>query len=663
MNRATHTGIDGKGEAPATGQAAFAGAIGQGERALLERAIANARNGIILTDNRHPENPIVYANDAFAELIGYDYDEILGRNCRFLQGPDTDPGDRRRLRRAIERGEGIHLEILNYRKDGSAFWNNLLISPLRDDDGRVTHFVGNQIDVTARREAEAALLRERAGLEGQVLDRTRALAEERDESRAIAETVREPLLVLDDDLIVRWANHAFYTTFRVAPAATEGQHLFALGNGQWDIPRLRELLERVLPEREALDNFEVEHIFPALGRRIMLLNARRVRLRDGQEGQILLAMQDVTEQMQSARSLERQSALTSAILTSLPAHIAVLSQNGTIIAVNEAWDNFAAAGGVPIRQGAFIGVNYLDTLRNVGGDDAEDALRSLGGVERVLAREQRSFSLEYPCDIPGVGQYWFLLQVVPLRHADGGAVVMHLDITERKQIEQRKDDFISMASHELKTPVTGLQLGAQVLQRRLTRLGLADEAHTVERLRGQITRLNRLVEELLDVSRINIGKLAIVASPDDLASLARETVELLQLSAAGHMIALTTPDYLPTLMDRDRITQVLINLIGNAIKFSPEGSAVEVSLAAEGDKAAVRVRDYGSGISPEHQAHIFERFYQAPTAPGQNYPGLGMGLHISSEIVKRHGGRIWVESAVGEGATFRFTLPLVAAEE
>ena len=247
MKQEQQAAIDGDGARRGVRYQQFTDPLDQDERTLLERAIGNARNGIILTDNRQPDNPIVYANDAFAELSGYGYDEILGRNCRFLQGPETDQGDCRRLRDAIARGEGLHLEILNYRKDGTPLWNNLLISPLRDDAGEVTHFVGNQIDVTARREAEAALLRERVGLEGQVLARTRAIAAQRDESQAIAETVREPLLVLDDHLVVRWANHAFYATFRVEPAATEGHQLFSLGNGQWDIPQLRELLKGVLP--------------------------------------------------------------------------------------------------------------------------------------------------------------------------------------------------------------------------------------------------------------------------------------------------------------------------------------------------------------------------------------------------------------------------------
>lgn len=498
------------------------------ERSVLERAVANARNGIIITDNRQPDNPIIYTNESFLTLTGYSYGEIIGRNCRFLQGPDTDPAARQRLREAVARGEPAHLEILNYRKDGTRFWNDLLISPLRDRDGQITHFVGNQIDTTARKEAELALSRERGLLEGRVRERT---------------------------------------------------------------------------------------------------------------------------------------ILTSAILTSLPAHIAVLDHSGSIIAVNEAWDRFAQQGGVQITEGAYIGVSYLDTLRNVTGDDAEDSSLALAGIESVLARQQPSFSHEYPCAIPGLGDYWFLLQVVPLRHDGGGAVVMHLDITERKLIERRKDDFISMASHELKTPVTGLQLGAQVLERRLDRLGMADEVRLVGRLRDQIGRLGRLVDELLDVSRINVGKLEINPVPADLVALTRETAEMIALNAPDRAIEVVAPARLLVEIDRDRIAQVVINLLSNAIKYSPAGSPVGVAIEARDGDALLSVSDQGMGIDPAYQERIFDRFYQVPVGLGQTFPGLGMGLYITGEIVKRHHGRIWVESKAGEGATFRIALPLVAGAE
>ncbi len=263
----------------------------------------------------------------------------------------------------------------------------------------------------------------------------------------------------------------------------------------------------------------------------------------------------------------------------------------------------------------------------------------------MLAGETPRFSLEYPCDIPGA-RLWFLLQVTPLKHDGGGAVVAHVDITDRKRIEQRKDDFIGMASHELKTPITGMKLQTQSLQRQFARPGETASAERLARMDGQIDKLSRLVQELLDVSRIHAGKLAIRPAPFDLQGLLEETVEALRPTAPEHRLVVRGGGPVPVVADRDRIEQVLLNLLTNAVKYSPGDGGVVVA-----------VRDDGLGIDEAHQARIFERFYQASDAADVPGPGLGMGLYIASEIVKLHRGRIWVESARGRGSTFRFFLP------
>ena len=273
----------------------------------------------------------------------------------------------------------------------------------------------------------------------------------------------EALLVLDEGFRVISANGAFYRRFRVWPEETVGRPLFALGDGQWDTPRLRELLEKILPRHQSFDDFRVEHVFPGVGRRTMLLNARQVELGGSARGRILLAIEDITERQSAERTSRESAALIEAVITSLDAHIAVLDRAGWIIAVNVAWVNFARIGGA-VDEGAFVGVNHLDVLRGAEGPDADEAPAALRGIEAVLAGETPRFSLEYPCDIPGA-RLWFLLQVTTLKHDGGGAVVAHVDITDRKRIEQRKDDFIGMASHELKTPITGMKLQTQSLQR------------------------------------------------------------------------------------------------------------------------------------------------------------------------------------------------------
>ena len=233
-----------------------------------------------------------------------------------------------------------------------------------------------------------------------------------------------------------------------------------------------------------------------------------------------------------------------------------------------------------------------------------------------------------------------------------------------RQLEQRKDEFISIASHELKTPVTSLKGFTNLLQRRLGRQGGDEQTlHYLSRMNAQLDKLNRLISELLDVSRIQTGKLAFQEEPFDLALLVHETVENLQAGTETHQILVEGTGSVPVYGDKDRLGQVLINLLTNAIKYSPDADKVIVCVSNDRQVATVSVQDFGIGIAESHQQHIFERFYQVIDPAEKTYHGLGIGLYIPSEIVKRHHGRLWVESKKGQGATFYMRLPVALPHE
>lgn len=234
-----------------------------------------------------------------------------------------------------------------------------------------------------------------------------------------------------------------------------------------------------------------------------------------------------------------------------------------------------------------------------------------------------------------------------------------LDISERKELEKRKDEFISMASHELKTPLTSFKGFLGLLQRRLTTQGDQQALHYVARMDAQVNRLTKLVNDLLDLSKMQTGQLDYREERFEVDALVQEIVENVQGTTQTHRLLLEGQSGAEVCGDRDRIGQVLMNLLNNAIKYSPQADTVLVRVAKEQNKALVRVQDFGIGIAKEHQHKIFERFYQVTDPEEKTYPGLGIGLFISYQIVKRHGGRMWVESKKGEGAAFQFTLPLV----
>jgi signal transduction histidine kinase len=231
---------------------------------------------------------------------------------------------------------------------------------------------------------------------------------------------------------------------------------------------------------------------------------------------------------------------------------------------------------------------------------------------------------------------------------------------EAEQALRERDEFLALASHELKTPAATLSATAQLLERQLARQGSLDAgqlSRALERLREQSQRLARLVDHLLDVSRINSARLTLQRQPTDLARLVAEVVAACQLTTNRHTIVLDAPESIQAVVDHDRITQVVMNLLDNAIKYSPEGGPIEVHLSVTADaQACLVVRDHGIGIPEERREKLFERFYRAHV--DDHFSGMGLGLFISRHVVELHGGSIGVDSPAGGGARFLVCLPL-----
>jgi signal transduction histidine kinase len=239
----------------------------------------------------------------------------------------------------------------------------------------------------------------------------------------------------------------------------------------------------------------------------------------------------------------------------------------------------------------------------------------------------------------------------------------------REQAAQRvKDDFLSIVSHELRTPLTSIQGYSQLLEGRL-RVEREDETKEMAHLRvirSQVGRMRRLVDDLLDVSRIDRrGVVSIDPGRFDLAELVREAVARSRRQHGRREIAVDAPDKLEVEADRDRIDQVVTNLLDNAVKYSPEGGPVSVRLVRDGREAHLSVSDTGIGIPSEHLHHVFERFYQADgDASRRRFGGLGLGLYISRAIVEAHGGSIAAApNPAGRGSVFSFHIPLRSAAE
>ena len=233
------------------------------------------------------------------------------------------------------------------------------------------------------------------------------------------------------------------------------------------------------------------------------------------------------------------------------------------------------------------------------------------------------------------------------------------DIEERIEIDKKKDEFISIASHELKTPVTSLKAYTQILQTIFDEDKNEKASSMLGKMDKQIDKLTGLIVDLLDVTKINKGEMVFDFEKFDVNELIIEIAEEMQRTTQKHKFILELNDLKKIKGDRNRIGQVIINFISNAIKYSPGKDKIIVSSKCDDNNIIISVKDFGIGIPKSGQSNIFKRFYRVSGENNYTFPGLGLGLYISAEIIKRHKGEIFFESKEGEGATFYFQIPLV----
>jgi signal transduction histidine kinase len=231
-------------------------------------------------------------------------------------------------------------------------------------------------------------------------------------------------------------------------------------------------------------------------------------------------------------------------------------------------------------------------------------------------------------------------------------------LQELKEFEKRKDAFISLASHELKTPLTTLKVYLHIFEEHFKKIKDEQHLNFAVKAGSQITKLSKLIYDLLDMSRLHSGILDYEDSIFTYTDLVKEVINNFQSSTSSHTIKFTGNASSKIKGDKERLTNAIINLLSNAVKFSPNQNKIVLQLSEENNFITTTVKDFGIGISQDHHDRIFERFYRVNDNHQQTYPGLGIGLYITAEIVKRHGGNILVKSEEGKETNFTFTLPV-----
>jgi two-component system sensor histidine kinase VicK len=231
------------------------------------------------------------------------------------------------------------------------------------------------------------------------------------------------------------------------------------------------------------------------------------------------------------------------------------------------------------------------------------------------------------------------------------------DVTKQKQLERQKDDFFAIASHELKTPVTTIKAYAQIAESMLEKKGDEETLGMIKRMSTQVNKLTALIGNLLDFTKIQKGKLKYNEVFFDFNELVKEAIDEMQKTSGTHDIKNNSGESANIFGDKDKLSQVLNNLISNAIKYSPKADRIIVSTELQKEGIELSVQDIGIGISSEKQKNVFEQFYRVYGDSQSTFPGMGIGLYICSEIITRQGGKIWVESIIDKGSTFYIWLP------
>ncbi|BAU54420.1 PAS domain S-box protein [Mucilaginibacter gotjawali] len=369
----------------------------------------------------------------------------------------------------------------------------------------------------------------------------------------------------------------------------------------------------------------------------------------GKALRILGTLLDITGQKKAKEALAESEQLLRSITSAAPTTLWMSDEYGLITYVNQTWIDWT---GMPFE--AHIGTKWTG---HIVEEDKENAAEKF---ENALLNRSM-YEVEFRINHIDGTTHWCVANGRPQYRRDGsfsGYIGACVDITEQKYMQQQKDDFIGIASHELKTPVTSLKAYTQVLERMLQKKGDVREAEMIGRMDGQLNRLTSLIGDLLDVTKINSGKLQFNNQEFDFNTALEDLLEDLQRTTTKHTIVKKLVPAGLIHGDKERIGQVITNLVTNAIKYSPHSDKIIVYTTINDNELTLCVQDFGIGIAKKNLNKVFEQFYRVSGEMQHTFPGLGLGLYISSEIIKREGGRIWVTSEEGKGSTFCFALPI-----
>ena len=597
----------------------------------LQATIEHAPLGVAHFD---PDGRVRLANPCLCEMLGIPAERLLGRSFFEMTHPD-DLADCLALTRALVAGEipSYRHEKRFTRANGSLVWACVTVSAARDSTGKLRFLIGMAEDITEQRAAAAR----RREAEEQL-----ATALEASSTVTFRWDIGADHVECDPALLRLWGMDA--TKTRLA-AADFTRHIHHEDRARVDAA----IAAAVHPGGAFREEFRVVLRDGALR---WMRDVARVLPSPSGGLYMVGACTDVTREREGQEAIRSSETRLRAFANSVPALMWISDSGGRRSWLNDRWEEFSGVDSTQLTGHGWHRLHH-----------PEHRSRVLQGQLACFARGE-VWEDSFPLRRADGVYRWFLGRAVPVRD-EAGAIRewfgSNTDVTDQMEAlrsaqdaKRLRDEMVAVVAHDLRNPVHTIALAAATMRSE----GLREEqrARLLDIVRQTTLNMGRLLDDLLDVTRIDSGTFAVSRKPLAPRAILASTLEQFEARAQERRIALSAHGHeAPDVMaDADRLMQVFSNLVGNALKFTPSGGRIEIGCTGIADGCEFSVADSGPGIPPEAVPHLFERFWKADPA---SRAGAGLGLAIARGIVEAHGGRIWAESAPGRGTTMRFTLP------